>query len=161
MPSPLDRFLPAFRRQLARAPALHPDHCARLYWDDREAFVGALHGSWATGRPEPFVSLAKGAAANEGLSVKLANRLSMRLTQAGRWSEAAEILHDPRYRLLDTAAGQMQLAQVSLGLGRLREAATAAVTARERGASYESVAREIETQVGRMRTLQAAVSSRR
>ena len=121
--------------------------------------MGALHGSWATGRPEPFVSLAKGAAANEGLSVKLANRLSMRLTQAGRWSEAAEILHDPRYRLLDTAAGQMQLAQVSLGLGRLREAATAAVTARERGASYESVAREIETQVGRMRTLQAAARS--
>ena len=152
----LDRFLLAFRRDLAQAPAQHPDHYTRLYWDDRPAFIAALHDAWATGRPEPFISLAKAAALNEGLSVKVASRLAMRLNQAGRWKQAIGVLHDPRYRLLETGAGQLELARAALGLGRLHEAAVAAAAARDLDASRAAAAQEIEVQAAETRALQAA-----
>jgi len=153
--SPLDRFLLAFRRDLAQASARHPDDCTRLYWDERPAFVAAVHTAWATGRPEPFVSLAGAAALNEGLSVKLATRLAMRLNQAGRWKQAVCVLHDPRYRLLESATGQLELARAALGLGRLHVAATAAAAARDLDGELAAAAREIELKAAEARTLQA------
>ena len=154
LPSQLNRFLLAFRRDLALAPAQTPDRCTRLYWDDRPGFVAALHAAWANGRPEPFISLARAAAMNEGLSVKVAARLALRLNQAGRWKQAIGLLHDPRYRLLDTAAGQLELARASLGLGRLGEASVAAAAARDLDADRAPAAREIELQAAEVRSLQ-------
>ncbi|HVX21041.1 MAG TPA: hypothetical protein VHB02_06820, partial [Acidimicrobiales bacterium] len=96
-----DRFLLAFRRELMSAAARGGDHYARLYWDDRDAFLTAYHAAWAAGRPEPYASLARTLADAGDLSVKAAIRLAVRLNAAQRWREAEAALRDPRFRLLD------------------------------------------------------------
>ena len=98
--SQLDRFLLAFRRDLARAAPHGLDHYAQLYWDDQQAFYRAQDEAWASGRPEPYISLTRIRALNEVLSVKTARRLAHRYLASFQFGEAAEVLTDRRYRLI-------------------------------------------------------------
>ncbi len=126
--SPLDRFLLAFRRDLMSASPHGLDRYARLYWDDRAAFYQAQDAAWATGRAEPYLGLTQARALNEELSVKIARRFAHRLLGMGRFQDAANLLRDRRYRLMQEASALLELARAELGLGRLAEAAF--VTAR-------------------------------
>ena len=122
--SQLDRFLLAFRRDLARAAPHGLDHYAQLYWDDQQAFYRAQDEAWASGRPEPYISLTRIRALNEVLSVKTARRLAHRYLASFQFGEAAEVLTDRRYRLIREGGGLLELARAELGLGH---AATAGV----------------------------------
>lgn len=155
MVSQLDRFVLAFRRDV-QAAALEPDHYARLFLQDPDGFYADFRAAWATGWPEPFVSMAQALKANEALGVKGAARMVRRLTAAGRWREAEETLRDPRFQLLKSAEGQLDLARAELGRGRLVDAAAAAARAREMDAALQPEAEGIETAALHVRWAQNA-----
>jgi beta-1,4-mannosyl-glycoprotein beta-1,4-N-acetylglucosaminyltransferase len=93
---------------------------------------------------------------NEALGVKGAARMVRRLSVAGRWREAEETLRDPRFRLLESAEGQLELARAELGRGRLVDAAAAAARAREMDAELDAQAEAIETAALQVRWAQNA-----
>ena len=121
--SQLDRFLLAFRRDLARAAPHGLDDYARLYWNDREAFYRAQESAWASGRPEPYISLTEVRAMNQELPVKTARRLAHRYLAASRFDEGAEIVRDRRYRLMQEGSSLLELAHLELGRGHAAAAA--------------------------------------
>src|SRR6185503_5106203 len=120
--NPLDRFVLALRRDLLSAAPRDPDDYARRHRDDPDRFSADFKRAWASGRPEPFISMAEALDAEGDLGVKGASRLAWRLTGAGRWARLFELLHDARYGLLGAAEGHLYLAQAELGLGRPAEA---------------------------------------
>ena len=140
MVSQLDRFLLAFRRDLARAAPHGLDHYARLYWDDREAFYRAQDEAWASDRPEPYISLSEVRAMNEPLSVKTARRLAHRYLAAGRFGEGAEVIEDRRYLLSQEGASLLELARLKLGMGHAHAAAEARARALELDPGLEAEA---------------------
>src|SRR6185503_6026609 len=123
---------------------------ARRHRDDPDRFSADFKRAWASGRPEPFISMAEALDAEGDLGVKGASRLAWRLTGAGRWARLFELLHDARYGLLGAAEGHLYLAQAELGLGRPAEALAAAKRARKLEPELRDRAVELETSAARL-----------
>ncbi len=159
MVSQLDRFLLAFRRDLARAAPHGLDHYARLYWDDREAFYRAQDEAWASGRPEPYIGLTEVRAMNEPLSVKTARRLAHRYLAASRFGEGAEVIEDRRYLLSQEGASLLELARLELGMGHARAAAEARTRALELDPGVKADAVEVGELLAAIEAAEAAAAS--
>ena len=120
------------------------DDYANLYREDPRAFAQAFQRAWASGAPEPYVSMAEALDANGALGAKGAARLARRLAGVGRWRRLVEVLNDPRHDLLADAQGQLLLAHAELGLGRPAQAAAAGALARQLEPAVAERAAEIE-----------------
>ena len=154
--SHLDRFVLAFRRDVLSASPRDVDDYARLYRDDPEGFAEALPKAWASGRPEPYVSMAEALDANGALGAKGAARLARRLAGGRRWRRLVEALNDPRHDLLADAHGQLLLAHGELGLGRPAQAAAAAARTRQLAPAAGARAEEVEAGAARLEQVLAS-----
>jgi len=157
--SSLDRFLLAFRRDLAHAAPHDLDHYADLYWDDRDAFYRAQEDAWATGRPEPYISLTEVRAQNEELSVKTARRLAHRYLAAYRFRQGIEVIQDRRHRLTQDASGMLELARLELGMGHAAAAAAARGQALELDPGLKAEAVPLGEALAAIGAAEAAASS--
>ena len=147
---------------MLRAAPRGQDDYVRLFHDDPDAFAEAFQRAWATGRPEPYITMAEALDAAGSLGAKAAARLARRLVGAARWPRLIEVLKDPRYDLLSDSLGQALLARAELGLGRAGPALAAAARAREldpreadRVAEVEAGAVQLEQARGRARRTRA------
>ena len=154
--SHLDRFVLAFRRDLLEAAPQDRDAYGRLYRDEPQRFAEAFQQAWASGWPEPYISMAEALDAAGALGAKAAGRMVHRLLGARRWREALGVLNDPRYRLIAEGAGQLGLAQAELGLGRALAAMAASARARELDPAVSGRAAEVEAQALRLQQAQGA-----
>lgn len=137
-----DIFLLAFRRDLERATPRALSHYVRLYWDDRACFLQAEEEAWASGRPEPFISMARVRAMNAALTAEGARRLTARLLESHRFGEALEALQDSGGQLGRDRSWLMDIAKAELGLGHVGRAAVALEAARDgQGEVDEEIAR--------------------
>ncbi len=137
-----DVFLRAFRRDLAGAAPHAPEHYVRLHRTDPSAFLRLEEQARASGRPEPFISLALARAMDAPLTPGQACELSARLRQCGRFGEAVEVLQGASGDLPLRRSWLLETAMAELSLGRLEEAARALEAARDGQASEdEEVAR--------------------
>ena len=159
MISQLDRFLLAFRRDLARASPHGLDHHVRLYWDDREAFYRAQDAAWASGRPEPYIGLTQVRGMNETLSVKTARRLAHRYLAAGRFDEGAEVILDRRFLLSEGGGSLLELARMQLGMGHARAAAETRARALELDPGLKAEAVELGEVLAAIGAAEAAAQS--
>ena len=159
MKSPLDRILLAFRRDLARVGPCGLDDAAQLYWDDRDAFFAAQDAAWASGRPEPFITLAEIRALNETLSPKTARRLAHRCLAASRFREGAEVIRDPRYGLMQDGVALLDLALMELGLGDAHAATLARSRALELDPNLKADAAVVGGMLAEIGAAEAAAAS--
>ena len=157
-----DVFLLAFQRDLQCATPHALNHYVRFYWDDRAAFLQAEEVAWASGRPEPFISMARVRAMNAALTAEGARRLTTRLLESRRFGEALEALQDCGGQLGRDRAWLMDVARAELGLGRVERAAVALDAARDGDAEGDEEIARFQgwaDAFGRLRT--TALESRR
>lgn len=120
-----DVFLLAFQRDLQTATPHALDHYVRLYWDDRTGFLASEEAAWASGRSEPFISMARVRAMNGALAAEGYRRLITRLLESRRFGEALEALQDAGGQLDRDRTWLMDIARAELGLGHVERAVVA------------------------------------
>ena len=151
-------FLTAFERDLQRATPHPLDHYVGLYRADRAAFLRTEEQAWEGGRPEPFISMAKVRALNEPLAAEGARRLTRRLIESRRFSEAIEVLQEPYWRLEQDRSWLLELAWTELGLARLDLAAAALEDASDGAAETAGQIKRLRAALAALEKLQAAAS---